>query len=417
MAKPTLYKIAPFDKSVGTTVIFQWVGRQMKAINVRFKDSSGEQIYVSLVPIPTYTGSYTIPANQEGLTNGYSYYMAVQVVDMDDVSSDWSDDQMFKCLTTPSFGIKDLTIGADNRIESSSMYFELTYSQAQNELLSTWNMFLYDESRGLLDSTPREQYWANATGHTFSGLVDEKVYFVRATGQTVSGMEIDTGYIEFSVNYLEPAEFYDLEAANDSDQGMIKLQGNIIVVEGVLISGNEPVFLLDGDNQPFAVDLTGETLLIDRGLTIDNDFTMYMKFANPDLYQTFATINGVDNAFKYELKFWKTTVGYGDNQMEQFQVYMTGDNDFGGNNISFSLWSNPLTVTNPVPVEQGVLDVPSDYDGGIANNVLTLDGGITVDLGKASFPQGYTYGDWLGLVLRRHNGVYSMHLYNFGQGE
>ena len=78
-------------------------------------------------------------------------------------------------------------------------------------------------------------------------------------------MNIETEYILISVNYEQPQIYSILTLENISENGLIKIQSNIRIVE--CVTNNIPVFI----DYEF-IDLRNDILTINEGFSLDEDY-------------------------------------------------------------------------------------------------------------------------------------------------
>lgn len=372
MAKPTIFRISPFDATLGTTISFEWSGSYQASnkIEVRERDSddSSEPIYSNVYP--SFKGKHVIPPNV--LQNGKIYKVKVRIetyagnVEIT-TPSEYSDNVIFYCLATPTFRFEGLKTKDElatestsaNQIGSSSITLSLVYSQENGEELNTWTAYLCDASYGIQQQTDL-MYFASKDSTYFSGLADRSTLYVRAVGTTINGMGVDTGYIPIYVYYGLPSTFINFDVVNNEDQGHIDLKSSIVALLGMSGDGSEIKYV--GTDELRSADLTGN--YVDFGTTpntngsinISGDFTLYFKardvkvisrdytneFQFPGtgiddepnslaeilLYNAFLALSDSNTGYRYSFTLWKTEVG----SKIQYQVFLycnaTG-NEFG----------------------------------------------------------------------------------------
>lgn len=348
--KPAIYDIVPFDATKGTIIKLSWTGRQQKANKVWIQTNDTHVNVYQSSAFASYKGVHNIPADTTvtHLANGSVYRICAKIIDMDDVESEWSDWVTFRCFTTPVYAFNGITEGTV--IQGSNVSLLLTYSQAQNEPMNKWIMYLYDQSKTEI-ARSKESYWDTSQAYYFSGLDDMATYYVRSVGETLNKMPVDTGYVKITVNYINPPTFVNFQAENNPNQGNVHVQSFVIAVDGV--PKFEPVqYYPLGSSTPSAVYLLdGNEVYYTEGFELTKDFTAFFRFMNPVLYGTILIIKTVNQTWKYELKWWKTHVKEGSTFVDKYQVYMVGKNtyyeskecEYSGE-YDFSMWSNSITA-------------------------------------------------------------------------
>ncbi len=226
MAQPILKSTPAFDASLEHLFSFTYIGNQVFAHQFRVYDNT-TNVIVYNKKVESFQTEHTIPANS--LKNGVLYRAQVSVFDKNGVESSLSQSILFYCYSIPTFQITNLT---ENQIVRSSSYqVELFYSQPQGELLNSYQVFLYNQSHSQIWSS-NLLYNTESMYVTLSDLTDSSQYYVRATGITINGMEIDTGYLPFSVLYVQPSLYAITGLKNLREQGMIKITSNIKIITG-----------------------------------------------------------------------------------------------------------------------------------------------------------------------------------------
>lgn len=391
MAKPTLYRIVPFDATVGTTIKFSWTGRNQQANVATIYDASDNIVYQKVYP--SYKGEHVIPADS-GLQNGQIYRATIIVIDMDedkevmktitkymdynefkdrlDHPSEESNAESFRCYTTPSFYFEGyLPQSEPYKIENSSISLTLFYSQAEEEPLNTWIMYLCDRSYTVIQQSS-ETYAANSMYSMFSGLDDKYTYFIRATGETVHGMPVDTGYIQIATSYGVPGRFINLNVTNNFDDGNIHVESFAVSQTGH--AAVEPVeYEYDSENKPYAANLENNYVTFNEELNINKDFTLYLRAHDvrvinkkdydevirlPEsginegqntlgeilLYNAFLLLTDTETGKRYSFTLWNT------DGAQQVFMYCNDPDD------PFSMWSDSIDIKGFI-FDEGRLDI------------------------------------------------------------
>lgn len=381
MAKPTIFRIIPFDASEGATVSFEWSGRAQASnkIEIRERDSEDSSDAVYSGVYTTYRSKHEIPGGV--LENGKIYKARIRIetyvgdTSSSDSPSEWSDNIIFYCFTQPVLGFDGLKTKDElaemslvaNEINSLGIYLRLTYTQEEGEELNSWTAFMYDTSYGIQQQTDL-MYYASSTQTQFSGLSDKATYYVRATGTTVNGMEVDTGYIPIYTYYGLPSMFVNFDVVNNDVEGYISLKSAIVALLGT--SGNGEDITYVGTDELRCADLTGN--YVDFGtqpatngsIEVNSNFTLYFKakdikviskdYANEFkfpasgineeamtlgeilLYNAFLTLTDSNTGYRYSATLWKTEVG----EELQYQVFLYCNEP----THEFGVWSNSFAA-------------------------------------------------------------------------
>lgn len=259
---PILYLIDTFDSTKENQIKFKWNGSQSFGNICEIRENQSNNIVYKKTQT-TMQLVHTIPANT--LTNGSLYNVRIASIDVDGNVSDFSNPTLFFCFSTPTF--KFTNIIENQVVKNSSYQTYLEYSQAEGEMLNTFEITLYDLSKSIIYSSGLLYSGIHELSYLINDLDDNQSYYIRATGMTTTGMQIETEYIYFSVNYEQPSVYSILTLENASNDGYIKLQSNIKIVE--CHTEKEPIYI-DGEY----IDLTDNVLYINDGFSLDNDFVI-----------------------------------------------------------------------------------------------------------------------------------------------
>jgi hypothetical protein len=298
----TIHTIAPFDSSVGTNINFTWSGNQIYKVRCIIKNNAtGVTAYDST--IDTMKQVYILPPTPT-LINGTKYVAYITVFDVDNNESSIQNiGTPFYCFTTPTFS---LSISNGDIIRASSYSIGLNYHQTENELLNWFNITLYSYQKTSLDSSGA-RYDTSDLSYIVTNLQNATQYYIRATGETINGMNLDTGYILFTVSYTTAQIFSKLELNNIPVTGAIEIKSNIISAEGV---PEKEVTYIDGEY----ADLLDNSVTFDEGFEINGDFTKIFRFSKPKR-------NGVIKDFgttdKLKVKIYYRQGSYSDSNGEK----------------------------------------------------------------------------------------------------
>lgn len=298
----TIHTIAPFASSVGTNINFTWSGNQIYKVRCIIKNNAtGVTAYDSI--IDTMKQVYTLPPTPT-LINGTKYVAYITVFDVDNNESSIQNiGTPFYCFTTPTF---KLSISNGDIIRASSYSIGLNYHQTENELLNWFNITLYSYQKTSLDSSGAK-YDTSDLSYIVTNLQNATQYYIRATGETVNGMNLDTGYILFTVSYTTAQIFSKLELNNIPETGAIEIKSNIISAEGV---PEKEVTYIDGEY----ADLRDNSVTFDEGYEIDGDFTKIFKFSKPKRNSVIKEFGTTD---KLKVKIYYRQGSYSDSNGEK----------------------------------------------------------------------------------------------------
>lgn len=258
--KPILYLSNTFDAHQPHEFRFIWEGNQSFSNTVIIRDNVTDKVVYQETQT-TMQLKHVLPANS--LVNGKLYNARIATTDINNNISEYSSPILFYCFTYPTF--KFTNISSNFIIRNATYQINMSYSQIENEPLESYVIELFDESKNLLQSSGTK--YDDELRHTFSSLEDNQTYYFKATGQTLNGLDIETEYILVSVNYEQPQIYSILTLENVKEDGLIKIQSNIRIVE--CYTNKSPIFI-DGEY----IDLRDDTLRIDNGFSLDKDYVI-----------------------------------------------------------------------------------------------------------------------------------------------
>lgn len=275
-----IHDIEPFDSANGTTIYFTWNGNQIYQVKCTIKNNeTGNVVYTNT--IDTMKQQYDIPANS-GLVNGIYYIAYITVFDVDGNESSVQDiGTPFYCFSSPIF---ELSIKENDVIKTSAYQVSLSYLQSENEILDSYEVILYSYGKTQLQSSG-VVYNTEDLKYIISSLENASQYYIRAKGTTIHGMQLDTGYILFSVSYVKAQIFTRLELNNRSEIGAIELKSNITSTEAI---PEKEVIYIDGKK----VDLRDNSITFDVGFEVHGDFTQIFKFDKSNINEVIISFTG-----------------------------------------------------------------------------------------------------------------------------
>lgn len=260
--KPILNLIKAFDSDIGTTVKFSWLGNLPVSNTLRIKNNeTNEVIYEET---QTTMKLEHIISNENNLVNGTLYNASIKVTDSNNSDSEWSDVLLFYCFTTPTFYIN---IEQGQIIQAQTYGVEITYEQSEGELLQSYRAIVYNSNNEVIyDSNMR--YIIDPIRIT--NLQDNGDYSIIVTGTTVNGMNLSTGLINFSADFVKSEAYLLCELQNMYDTGGVYIKSNIVSVEGY--SDSEVTYIDDK-----LADLTNNVVHFNKGFSIKEDFSLMIK--------------------------------------------------------------------------------------------------------------------------------------------
>lgn len=277
------------------TFEYTYSGNQQFSNNLKIYNATTNALVYNQTQT-TFKLEHILPANS--LNNGVSYNAELIVYDSIGTASPASDKIFFKCFTTPSFSITNIV--QSQIIRNSNYALELAYTQTEGELLNEYNVVLYNSLHQVV-STSSILYPLNGMSYSITGLLDNQQYYVQAFGTTVNGMSIEATIVEFYVEYINPTQFSLVDLTNLPYQGAIKIQSNIIPIDGT--SNPEPPIYINGKK----VDLSAPSHWVkyNKGFKIDSDFLIKIVCNNITRNSDFFVLTDGTEKNQIILKRWQ----------------------------------------------------------------------------------------------------------------
>ena len=277
---------------------------------------------------------YTIPSNDSTATshtsmeNGYVYgYKYILTLWWDVDTSDYSKncvssyETVFFAKGAPSIAID--AFGTKNAagvpvVDSSSCDFTATYSQPNNAgiLWFRWTLANADHSR-IIEQT-KDIYANTAVTYNCTGLATGTDYAVRVEAQNQDGVFVDSGWVNFTVEYVE-VELNSAVVVAVTDKCGISIDiGGIRYIEGKPDNGNYRYLTplpvdgrtcveIDAGN---AITFSGsEHFNLDIPTSGEHVWSGYIKGDNDSIYYASGTSDEDGSAFTMTLSHHDTKHG------------------------------------------------------------------------------------------------------------
>ena len=249
---------------------------------LKFSVSGGDQVVKNRVLIErvsdneekyneeeeTFKFKHTIPANT--LENGEQYRVKVRTYNSEDDESEWSDSVLFYCFSEPTIEIVNIE---DEKVNSSSYEFEAEYTQSEEEEPESYRFYLYDNNEVMIRASTEQYDFEEESNvfkcsHTFSSLQDNVKYYVEVQMFTENGMQASSGLYGFYADYVSPIFHTAIQLENIPDQASVKVNMNILDIEGELYEGSKSY------EEGSWINLHDGTVVFDEGFDISKNFSM-----------------------------------------------------------------------------------------------------------------------------------------------
>ena len=254
-------QILPFDATLPYTVGFlaasgdQVVGNTLTVYN----NSTNAVVFTDT--ISSLILNHTINANV--LINGTTYKCTITTQNSLAQSSSPSSPVVFICLSSPTISITN--IDSLGKVYNQNVTFSATYTQQQNELLQEYMFQSYDSNKNLLQSYPVQYTSVNPLTQLVSNLNNGVIYFIRVITLSVNGQSGDSGYVQFTPQYITPLLNATLTAINIPSTGSVKISANIVQLLGTMTIGSAVY------TNTTWIDLTASQVTFQSGFNINQD--------------------------------------------------------------------------------------------------------------------------------------------------
>lgn len=313
LVKPLLSPIASFDATENHKFSFivnggdQIVKNTIQIVN--------NQTSAIVYEHTENTFSYEQTVNANVLENGVYYAVRFKTFNRNNESSAWSDLEPFHCYSSPtiSFNVTD-----GQEVNESNLQVELSYNQAQHELLNYAIIDLYDEHHRLIETS---SYLYNASTefpivcrYTFHGLINMNTYYIKGRVNTLGDMNKESNFVSFHIRYINPILHSGFNAETKNCHNYVELSTNVKVVSGIYHPLNEtPTYI---DNK--AIDLRSMVANIGDGMyskyvefssgyVIPKNFLFRMWFKVGDINKNIAIFQSQDTTETITLKWVRDT--------------------------------------------------------------------------------------------------------------
>lgn len=259
---PILSIISTFDPKNTTNISFTYSGSQIKSKRIIVTNNATSKVVIDNTQLGMKL-SYELASNT--LQPG-QYTARLQVFDFNGNSSELSQPVLFYCYTTPTLKF----LGLKDKITTASIQLNLSYSQSENDGLKEYVYYLYDANMNLVEKSS-VFYNSDHYTYTFLGIKNLSRYYARCIGKTIHGMNCDTGYCEFTVEYIVNPNNMLVELINNYCEGYISINCNIIDIGYKIEGDGDPKF----ENGQVVLD--NKKITYFSGFDLSDEFSMFVK--------------------------------------------------------------------------------------------------------------------------------------------
>ena len=284
LVKPIAQGISAFDATKEQIFSFSSNGGDQVVANkltIRLQDDNS---IVYQNKIESYRFEQTVPSGTLTNNNYYNFYF--NTYDVNGNESEDSNTVQFYCFTMPTLTFTNLPLS--NLIEASSYSFNVSYNQIEGELLNYLKFYLYDSLNDLVSESGfyyGQSTLPNIFSHTFNGFENNTNYRLEVVAQSVHGMTVNVSY-NFTARYYYPQMFSLLDLQNICDKGYVKIESNVIIVDGE--TPEKPKYI---DSTYLDVHEYEDWVQWTQGFSIEDlaTITIYMKVGKLGKFAIFGT--------------------------------------------------------------------------------------------------------------------------------
>lgn len=243
LVKPTARTKAAFDATKDEVFYFNVDSGDLVTKNkiTIVNQSNNQVVYTNTTPDSYFAHTHTVPKNT--LSNGNYYYYYINTFNANGDMSVNSNSVPFYCYTEPVLTVTNLPESSEY-IDSTNYVFNITYSQAEGELMDYLVATIYDSNNN--EYIVGDKIYANSDNSYDFAVVGmpNGVYSISVTAITVNNTEVILDKQSFRVQGTQPTVYAKLKLTNDCDRGYIEVESNITNIEGDT-GDYEPEFIDD----------------------------------------------------------------------------------------------------------------------------------------------------------------------------
>lgn len=283
------YKISIMNSVIDTNKDYKFSWKTSGDVSASFSlavyKASDNSLVWQLPQTFSYAMSYTIPAGS--IPNGDTYQLVITVWNSTNQSAS-SQPVIFTASSSPTAIVEPIgTVG------SNTYLFSATYSQAENDPLSSYIVNLYNSNNVLLLTSGT--LTDGLMEYRFDTLKSGQSYFIEFVITSKKGLTNTSGLISFDVVYDNPNMYFEVTADKIPEKAGVKLNWSINQVVGKTTIA--PIYLNNEE-----LDVTNGKLYFDEGYEIPNDFTLKIWFRDIAIGTDLITMNGSNGSIRLQYK-------------------------------------------------------------------------------------------------------------------
>ena len=304
MQTPILNReISPFKQEINYDFRFFYNGTaQIVSNNLVIENANTGQIVYNST-INSFNLYHRVMANT--LENGTMYRAKIRIKGSNEVWSDFSDSVIFFVLAEPSISIQGVDFLNQNRVYSQSPLISANYSHENDEELSVYAFYLYDNNQNLIRKYQDVFYFGSGSlSQQLDGLESARIYHIEIRTLSVNRQQFSTGLIPILPTYETPKISGTIISKNIPDKGALEVEANILQIIGYYRDKNGTITtdfeFIDGEK----VDLRdGAAIGFQQNIEIPKDFSLQIwasDIVEDKVFLTLFGLNGKVIFYKYK---------------------------------------------------------------------------------------------------------------------
>lgn len=303
MQTPILNKdIIPFNQDLNYDFKFFYNGTSQIVSNNLVIEDADTSATVYDVTVNSFNLFHRVAANT--LVNGHMYRAKIRIKDASDTWSSFSDSVTFFVLANPTISIKEIDYNNNNRVYSQSPLLTAIYSHENNEKLSSYAFYLYDNNQSLIKKYPDVFYTNGLLEQQIDGLESARIYYIEIKTISAYKQQYSTGLIQILPTYETPKISGTIVSQNIPDKGALEVEANILQIIGYYRNKNGAITtdftFINGEK----VDLRdGATIGFQQNIEIPSEFNLQIWASDIVEDKVFLTLFGENgNIIFYKYK-------------------------------------------------------------------------------------------------------------------
>jgi hypothetical protein len=262
---PYINMIENFDAAIEYRLIYTYLGSERITTNeLQIREATSGSLPLYTRKSTKFDKNHVIP--KDTLVNGKTYWAKIRVQVDDTAWSDWSAENEFICLSTPTLTFDNLD--DKNFIYNNNVIMSAIYRQAQGERVETYQFTLMNQNRTPITKFPTripDQANPNVFTERVDGLVKGKLYYVGCRITTKNGINFFDTH-EFIPHFVTPSLDGILEVKSNGEEGQVLVKSYLKQLLGTQTKPFIPD--AENDNSNNYTYMNGEWIIIPKEMPL-----------------------------------------------------------------------------------------------------------------------------------------------------